>query len=200
MAICWLIPPCGFSGAVAGDGTADAANNSWRDGDFRDADVAVVFSEGEPEVPGTTATRFSPAPARRVQPRLLPGARTSILPQAMLAGALHTDQSGWQALAGGRGLRPSNPRRAGVSGLQPAARGAWRAKGLHLPAAIIRDDLASGRLVRLSQRTVMDGHDARGARSAAGSAAGAAFRDWLIATAATHRHRSSSGGTHRSPG
>ena len=77
--------------------------------------MAVVFSEGEPEVPGTTATRFLPGASAPVCSRGFAQAHVPLdTPEAMLnAGLLHdTDRSGWQAWLANAGC-PENTVLAG---------------------------------------------------------------------------------------
>lgn len=190
VAICWLIPRLAdFQARSPGTELRMLYAIHGKDSDFRDADVAVVFSEGEPEVPGTTATRFLPGASAPVCSRAFAEAHGPLnSPQAMLAaGLLHdTDQSGWQAWLAAAGCATcatlAGPVFQDFNLLRVAA---LAGQGVAIcPPAIIRDDLASGRLVQLSQRTVMDGHAYYVLRKiTGGSATQAAFCDWLIATA-----------------
>ena len=94
VAICWLIPRLAdFQAQSPGTELRILYAIHGKDSDFRDADVAVVFSEGEPEVPGTTATRFLPGASAPVCSRGFAQAHVPLdTPEAMLnAGLLHGD-------------------------------------------------------------------------------------------------------------
>lgn len=193
VAICWLIPRLAdFQAQSPGTELRILYAIHGKDSDFRDADVAVVFSEGEPEVPGTTATRFLPGASAPVCSRGFAQAHVPLdTPEAMLnAGLLHdTDRSGWQAWLANAGC-PENTVLAGpvFQDFNLLRAAALAGQGVAIcPPAIIRDDLAAGRLVQLSQRTVMDGHAYYVLRRITGGSAidatQAAFCDWLLATA-----------------
>lgn len=193
MAICWLIPRLGdFQARAPGTDIRILYAIHGKDTDFRDADVAVVFSEGPPEVPGMTATRFLPGASAPVCSRSFAEAHGPLsTPEAILrAGLLHdTDQCGWQTWLAAAGCPeqaiPAGPVFQDFNLLRVAA---LAGQGVALcPPAIIRDDLTSGRLVQLSGRTVMEGHAyyvlqrMSGGRTALGVQA--AFCDWLLGTA-----------------
>lgn len=193
VAICWLIPRLSeFHALAPGTDLRILYAIHGKDTDFRDAEVAVVFSEGVPDVPGMSATRFLPGASAPVCSRAFAEAHGPLeTPQAMLqAGLLHdTDRSGWQAWLAAAGCPehapPGGPVFQDFNLLRVAA---LAGQGIAIcPPAIIRDDLATGRLVQLSDLTVMEDRAYyvlwREARSSRVEASDAAFCDWLLGTA-----------------
>jgi DNA-binding transcriptional LysR family regulator len=192
VAICWLIPRLAEFRARAPE--VDLRILYAMHGkalDFGDVDAAVIFADTAPRVPDATAVRFLPGASAPVCSRAFaevhrPLARPDELARA---GLLHdTDRSAWQAwfaAAGDQAGSDAGPVFEDFNLLRAAA---LAGQGIALcPIAIIRDDLAAGRLVQISERTVRDefayylmwrrAQDAaRGMRSA--------FCDWLLATAA----------------
>lgn len=192
VAICWLIPRLGeFQARAPKTDIRILYAIHGKDTDFRDADVAVIFSKGAPEVPGMTATRFlSGASAPVCSPAFSAAHGALSTPEAILqAGLLHdTDLCSWQAWLEAAGCAeqavPAGPVFQDFNLLRIAA---LAGQGVALcPPAIIRDDLTSGRLVQLSDRTVMDDHDyyvlqrLSGGRSVPG--VHTAFCKWLLGT------------------
>lgn len=195
VAICWLIPRlAGFRAAHPDIDIRIVYAMHGRDIDFRDVHLAFVFARtgsplagvrAEPFLSGDSAPVCSPALAAGFDPQ-------EDAPRAIAAlGLLHdTDHSGWQAWFD----RAGSPARAPTAGpmfedfnLLRAA--ALSGQGVALcPLAMIRPDLDAGRLVRLSDITVL--HDfgyyllwgPLGTTSMQRQAQ--AFRDWAVAASA----------------
>ena len=191
VAVCWLIPRLsGFRAAHPEVEIRVVYAMHGRDIDFRDVHLAFVFAKGRPDLAEGEAEPFLPGASVPVcSPAILNGGRMPERPSEYLSlGLLHdTDHSGWAAWF----------RRMGVPlPLQPAApvfedfnllRAATLAgQGVALcPLAMIRDDLAAGRLVQLSTLSVLEDHGYHlvagpGAKAMQARAA-QAFRDWAFA-------------------
>ena len=191
VAICWLIPRLGgFRESAPGTEVRIVYAIHGHAIDFRDVDIAVVFGEAPPVVPGTIVTRFLPG---RTAPVCAPhlGIRTPATAQAMLhAGLLHdSDLAGWRgwfeaAGEGDIGIAPGpvfedfNLLRAAVLAGQGVAL---------CPLAIIADDLREGRLAQLSERTIRAACAyyivTRATRERSVAPAVELFRAWLLSTA-----------------
>lgn len=155
--------------------------------DFRGVDLAVVFAESPPILPGMSITPFLPG---WTVPVCAPHIGRPDEPATMLeAGLLHdTDATGWRGwfdVAGARDLLvPPGPIFEDFNLLRAAA---LAGQGVALcPLAIVADDIGEGRLVQLSSIAIRetfgyylvvaaepDPQRAPGLRE---------FRDWLLAT------------------
>lgn len=189
IAICWLIPRLGAFRALApeiGTRLVYAIHNQPLD--FRDLDIAVVYAERTPAPPGMIVTRFLPGLTGPVAAP--PLARAGGVEEMLAGGVLHdTDTGGWRAFLDAAGA-PETPVPPGPVfedfNLLRAAALAGQGAAL-CPLAIVAEDIAEGRLARLSEVTIRAEHgyyvitpaepEARRAEAIA------AFRDWLLATA-----------------
>jgi DNA-binding transcriptional LysR family regulator len=191
VAICWLIPRLGGFRAIApGTEVRIVYAIHGHAIDFRDVDLAVVFAEARPTVPGMEVTRFLPGLTAPVSAPHLGVGSPATLAEILRAGLLHdTDPSGWrgwleQAGEGVAGAAPGpvfedfNLLRAAVLAGQGVAL---------CPLAIIADDLRAGRLVQVSDRTIRAEAAyyvvTRPARERSATQAADLFRDWLLSTA-----------------
>ncbi len=194
VAICWLIPRlAGFRHLWPGIDTRIQYAIHGRDIDFGSVDIAVVYSEGPPALPGTTATHFLPGESIPVCAATVARGNAAIgTPAGMVAaGLLHdTDPSGWRTWLAASGADPAEAESGPVFedfNLLRAA--ALAGQGVAIcPLAIIRDDLEAGRLVALSKTAIrrefayyVVRRQTAGSRA---SPARAAFCDWLLSTAA----------------
>jgi len=187
VAICWLIPRLDAFRARAPE--IDVRIVYAIHGqpiDFGDVDLAVVFAEAPPVLPGLTATCFL---AGLTAPVCAPRLGRPATPAAMLAaGLLHdTDTAGWRAWLDAAGAREvpvaAGPVFEDFNLLRAAA---LSGQGVALcPVAVIADDLAAGRLVQLSH-TAIRSEAAYYLLSPAAdpdhAAAVTAFSDWLLST------------------
>lgn len=192
VAVCWLIPRLsGFRALHPEIKIRVIYAMHGRDIDFRDAHLAFVFAAGMPERPGIRAEAFLPGVSVPVcSPLALGrlGKAEAGVEDILALGLLHdTDSSGWRswlqraghaapAQSGGPVFEDFNLLRAAVLAGQGVAL---------CPVAMIRADLDSGRLVQLSERTVLEEF---GYYLLSGPAAGMAmarearaFRDWAFA-------------------
>lgn len=189
VAICWLIPRLGQFRAVApGLGVRVVYALHGQPIDFSDVDVAVVFAESPPALPGMTVTRFLPG---RTVPVCAPHlGRPSSAAEILAAGLLHdTDGGGWRTWFDASGASDldvaAGPVFEDFNLLRAAA---LAGQGVALcPPAIIGDDLREGRLIQLSDRAIREGYGyyvVSAAEAAAGNEASIAeFRGWLLSTA-----------------
>lgn len=189
IAICWLIPRLGAFRALApeiGTRLVYAIHNQPLD--FRDLDIAVVYAERPPAPPGMIATRFLSGLTGPVAAP--PLARAEGVAEMLAAGVLHdTDTGGWRAFLDAAGAPdlpvPTGPVFEDFNLLRAAA---LAGQGAALcPLAIVAEDIAQGRLARLSEITIRAEHgyyvitpaepEPRRAEAIA------TFRDWLLSTA-----------------
>ena len=159
VAVCWLIPRLSAFRARAPEVELRVVYAMpGRVADLREVDVAIVYHRDAPEVPGMAAEPFLPGDSAPVaSPAFAAGRRLDTAAGIVAAGVLHdTDGEGWAAwlAAEGGGLAvPSGPVFEDFNLLRAAA---LAGQGVALcPLAIIGDDLATGRLVQLSARTVL---------------------------------------------
>jgi DNA-binding transcriptional LysR family regulator len=190
VAVCWLIPRLsGFRAAHPGVEIRVIYAMHGRDIDFRDVHLAFVFAKGSPDMPGVTSEPFLPGESVPVcSPAILRGARPQRPSEFLSLGLLHdADQSGWSAWF--RRMGVPMPVLAGAPvfedfNLLRAA--ALAGQGVALcPRAMIGDDVAAGRLVELSEVSVLGDHgyhllSGPGADGVQAQAA-RAFRDWAFA-------------------
>lgn len=197
VAICWLIPRLAeFRRHWPGIDIRIQYAIHGKDIDFGNMDVAVIYSEGPPDLPGMVATHFLPGQGVPVCASAIARANPAIgTPAGMVAaGLLHdTDHSGWQAWLSANGAdheaAANGPVFEDFNLLRAAA---LAGQGVAIcPLAIIRDDLDAGRLVSLSQATIRNEfayyvirRQAPGTQTAA---AQTAFCDWLLSTVRTPR-------------
>lgn len=189
VAVCWLIPRLSaFRARVPEVELRVVYAMQGRVSDLREADVAIVYHRGVPEVPGMSAEPFLPGDSAPVaSPAFAAGRSLGTGESLVAAGVLHdTDGEDWAAWLAGEGgglAAPSGPVFEDFNLLRAAA---LAGQGVALcPLSIIGDDLAAGRLVQLSDRTVLgdrgyhllrrtgDGPEAAAARGV--------FCDWLRA-------------------
>lgn len=190
VAVCWLIPRLsGFRAAHPGVEIRVIYAMHGRDIDFRDVHLAFVFAKGSPDMPGVMSEPFLPGESVPVcSPAILRGARPQRPSEFLSLGLLHdADQSGWSAWF--RRMGVPMPVLAGAPvfedfNLLRAA--ALAGQGVALcPRAMIGDDVAAGRLVELSEVSVLGDHgyhllSGPGADGVQAQAA-RAFRDWAFA-------------------
>jgi len=189
LAVCWLIPRLGAFRAEAPEVAVRLVYAfHGQPLDFRDVDVAVVFADTPPAGTEVEATRFLPGLTVPVAAPHLAAAEPPRTGAAMVAaGLLHdTDAAGWRAWLDGAGCAElavaAGPVFEDFNLLRAAA---LAGQGVALcPLAIVRADIAAGRLVQLSE-TAIRGDSAYYVLIRRGTAPGAAaaFRDWLLATA-----------------
>jgi DNA-binding transcriptional LysR family regulator len=191
VAISWLIPRLGGFRAIApGAEVRIVYAIHGHTIDFRDVDLAVVFAETPPAVPGMRVTRFLPGLTAPVSAPHLGMGSPATEAEILRAGLLHdSDPSGWQGWLGSAG--------DGVNGGAPGPvfedfnllRAAVLAgQGVALcPLAIIADDLREGRLVQISDRTIRAEAAyyilTREARERSAAPVVDLFEEWLLSTA-----------------
>lgn len=198
VAVCWLIPRlAGFRAAHPEVELRVVYAMHGRDVDYRDVHLAFVFARGVPEGAGMGAgvqsePFLSGASVPVCSPALLQGARPKLPSEYLSLGLLHdTDTGGWGEWfrRAGVPLPMTAEVRTGAAvfedfNLLRAA--ALAGQGVALcPLAMIRPDLEAGRLVQLSEVSVMEdwGYHLVTGRLAEGAQmrAAAAFRDWAYA-------------------
>ncbi len=193
VAMCWLIPRLdGFRKAYPKIETRVIYAMHGRDINFGEAHVAFVFAARPPEIRGVEAIRFLPGSSGPVGiPALVPdhdGGETR--PEDMLdLGLLHDgDTTGWQAWMAAAGQEVAGPfTGAAFEDFNLLRTAALSGQGVALCAsAMIRPDLDTGRLVQLSDRSVLDEYGyymllgPMGQANMPGEVQ--AFRDWALAT------------------
>lgn len=163
VAICWLIPRLAlFREAHPEIDVRIVYALHGRDIDFRDVHLAFVYSRGSVALPGARIEPFLPGQAVPVcSPALaerMPAGQTGA--QGILSlGLLHdTDRAGWQEwfdrTGSGITAPASGPIFEDFNLLRAAA---LSGQGVALcPLAMIRPDLEAGRLVRLSDVSVLE--------------------------------------------
>lgn len=190
VAICWLIPRLGGFRALWPD--IDVRIVYAIHGqpiDFRDVDLAIVFAEAPPVLPGLAVTLLLPG---RTVPVCAPHLGHPDSAAAMLvAGLLHdTGVSGWRDWLDAAGAAdlpvPPGPVFEDFNLLRAAA---LAGQGVALcPLAIVADDIAADRLVQLSATEIRTEYGYYVAAAAEPDPQRAprlgAFRDWLLGTVA----------------
>jgi LysR family transcriptional regulator, glycine cleavage system transcriptional activator len=190
VAICWLIPRLGAFRALRPHVELRIVYAiHGQPLDLRDADLAVVFAERWPEPAGVDVRAFLPGRAVPVSAPQL--ARPGPVAAMMAPGLLHdTDTTGWRAWLDAVGATDlavaPGPVFEDFNLLRAAA---LAGQGLALcPAAIVAEDLREGRLVQLSATAIREhcGYYVLTAAAPPPDRAPllAAFRDWLLSTAA----------------
>jgi len=190
VAVCWLIPRlAGFREAHPGVEIRVVYAMHGRDIDFRDVHLAFVFAKGQPDLAGVVASEgFMPGASVPVcSPSVLRGGRPQRPSEYLALGLLHdTDQSGWGAWFRRMGVPMPVQQGAPVFEDFNLLRAAVLAgQGVALcPLAMIRGDIEAGRLVQLSDVSVLEDHGYHlvtgpGAEGAQAQAA-RAFRDWAF--------------------
>jgi len=165
VAVCWLIPRLSaFRAAHPGIETRLIYAMHGRGIDFADVHLAFVFGRSASVVPGIRSEVFLPGASVPVcSPLLLASLGRPLANAADIRalGLLHdTDETGWQDWFRANGAplpaRPGGPVFEDFNLLRAAA---LSGQGAALcPLAMIRPDLAAGRLVQLSDLTVQDDH------------------------------------------
>ena len=190
MAICWLIPR--LSGFTAGHPDNDIRviyAFHGREIDFGDVDIAFVYARTPPGRPGATVLPFMSGTSAPVcSPSLCTAAKNPGDPEEILrAGLLHdTDVSAWREWLLLAGRSPPEPMSGPIFEDFNLLRAASLAgQGVALcPLALIGDDLAEGRLIRLSDITVNRDFSyylvVRDAANEAAANASEAFTRWLV--------------------
>ncbi|MEN9410351.1 MAG: hypothetical protein RL216_2325 [Pseudomonadota bacterium] len=190
VAVCWLIPRLAeFRAAHPEVEIRVVYAMHGRDIDFRDVHLAFVFAKGRPDLPGVASEPFMPGASVPVcSPSVLRGRRPERPSEYLSLGLLHdTDQSGWTAWFRRMGVPLPIQQGAPVFEDFNLLRAAVLAgQGVALcPLAMIRADIEAGRLVQLSDVSVLEDHgyhlvSGPGAEGAQRPAA-RAFRDWAFA-------------------
>lgn len=192
VAICWLIPRlAAFRTAHPEVDLRIVYALHGRDIDFRDVHLAFVFSRGSHALPGARSEPF------------LPGHAVPVCSSA-LAATIRQDEADWQAILRLGLLHDTDHAgwadwfsRAGASTRPPATgpvfedfnllrAAALAGQGVALcPQAMVRDDIETGRLVRLSSVTVHEDTSYYLLWGALGEGPlrdqARAFRDWAFA-------------------
>lgn len=190
VAVCWLIPRlAGFRAAHPEVETRVVYAMHGRDVDFRDVHMAFVFARGRPEGLGAMTEPFLPGASVPVcSPAILGGTRPGRPSEFLSLGLLHdTDLTGWAAWFRRAGVpMPVEQGAAVFEDFNLLRAAALAGQGVALcPLAMIRPDLEAGRLVQLSDLSVLEDHGyhlVTGERVDAGQAQAArAFRDWAFA-------------------
>lgn len=160
VAICWLIPRlAGFKARHPDISTRTVYAFHGQDIDFSQVDLAFVFANSLPDLPGHHARLFQPGTSVPVcSPALRDTLDQTVLTEAIIdAGLLHdADLDGWSEWLALAGLYPVPPVTGPVFedfNLLRAA--ALAGQGVALcPRALIGTDLAFSRLVQLSDIAV----------------------------------------------
>lgn len=164
VATCWLIPRLpGFRKRHPGISLRIVYAHHGDDIDFSDVDLAFVFSKGEPRGPDVTASRFLSGDSVPVcSPALLAGDRARGMTAAELSrlDLLHdTDDSGWKTWLAKAGQAVPDGKLPGAvfEDFNLLRIGALSGQGVALcSVAMIEPDLVEGRLIKLSDVTVLE--------------------------------------------
>lgn len=191
VAVCWLIPRLsGFRAAHPGVEIRVVYAMHGKDIDFGDVHLAFVYARGRPDLADGRAEPFLPGASVPVcSSAILTGGRRPERPSEYLTlGLLHdTDHSGWSAWFRRSGVPlPAQPAAPVFEDFNLLRAATLAGQGVALcPLAMIRDDLAAGRLVQLSDIAVQEDHGyhlvAGPGVTGAQAQAAQAFRDWAFA-------------------
>ncbi len=193
VAICWLIPRlAGFRALAPAVDLRIVYAIHGQEIDFRDVDLAIVYAPGTPRLPGLDAVRFLPGASAPVSSRGFAEAQAPLATgrDFAAAGLLHdSGHAGWETWLRDAG-EPEVPVGAGpvFEDFNLLRAAALAGQGVAIcPVAIIGDDIAAGRLVRLSDRTILNGSAyfivSRPAQDGTSASVLAGFRDWLLSEA-----------------
>jgi LysR family glycine cleavage system transcriptional activator len=192
VAICWLIPRLAEFRALAPSIDLRIVYAiHGREIDFRDVDVAIVYASGAPDLPAFEAVPFLPGASAPVSSRSFADTHQPLMTvrDFVEAGLLHdTDHTGWETWLKNAG-EPGLPFSAGpvFEDFNLLRAAALAGQGVAIcPIAIVRDDIEAGRLVLLSDKTILDhciyfivskrSHDNPTTRALS------MFREWLLST------------------
>lgn len=191
VAMCWLIPHLDeFRKACPSIETRVIYAMHGRDIDFREVHIAFVFSDTPPRLPGVEAFSLFPGFSVPVcSPTLVsPTVAANLSPTEICnIGLLHdSDTAGWADWLASAGTRIETPISGAIfEDFNLLRTAALSGQGVALcPAAMISPDIDAGRLVQLSDRSVLKDHTyymligplVRGSMAAEGGQ----FRDWAL--------------------
>lgn len=165
VAMCWLIPQLdGFRKTHPDVETRVIYAMHGRDTNFREVHVAFVFASSPPNLPGVEVVPFLPGVSVPVcSPALAPSNAAPIHPDEILKiGLLHDgDTTGWKDWLMSAGTQPNSPVAGAIfEDFNMLRAAALSGQGVALCAnAMIQPDLDAGRLVQLSNRSVLDDHE-----------------------------------------
>lgn len=192
VAICWLIPRLAeFRELAPSIDLRIVYAVHGREIDFRDVDVAIVYASEAPDLPAIEAAQFLPGASAPVSSRSFVDAHHPLATARDFvdAGLLHdTDHIGWETWLSEAG-EPGLPVSAGpvFEDFNLLRAAALSGQGVAIcPIAIIRDDIKAGRLVQLSDRTILDRYMyfivSKRSHEGPTTRALTVFREWLLST------------------
>lgn len=165
VAMCWLIPRLtGFRSTHPSIETRMTYAMHGRDINFREAHIAFVFASARPTIPDIEILDFLPGFSVPVcSPLLVPDPKDRNITPAKMAelGLLHdTDSTGWQSWMDLAGFQtPASLTGAMFEDFNLLRAAALSGQGIALCASsMIQPDLEEGRLVQLSNISVLNNH------------------------------------------